>query len=80
MQMERPRWDDSGWPEILSELPQEPSVPGYAEIGTVIFVSEDDAYRYALERIARDEGEKQEFVEWFYSGNRVKEDGEAAHI
>lgn len=48
--------------------------PGYREIETDIFVSEEDAYKYALERISQDENLKQEFVELFYSGNWVKED------
>lgn len=47
---------------------------GYEEIGTGIFVPEEDAYRYALERISLDEDLKQEFVEWFYSGNWIKEE------
>ena len=52
--------------------------PGYKEIGTEIFVPEEDAYDYAMERISTDEDLKKEFkdsvVEWFYSGNWVKED------
>lgn len=47
--------------------------PGYSEIGTGIFVPEEDACRHALERVSLDEGLKQEFVEWFYSGNWVRE-------
>jgi len=46
---------------------------GYEEIGTGIFVAEEDAYDYAMERISLDEAEKKEFVEWFYSGNWIKE-------
>jgi len=46
---------------------------GYKEIGTGIFVAEEDAYDYAMERISLDEAEKKEFVEWFYSGNWIKE-------
>lgn len=46
---------------------------GRREIGTGIFVPEEDAYSYALERISQDEELKREFVEWFYSGNWVKE-------
>lgn len=47
---------------------------GYSEIGTGVFVPEEDAYDYAMERLylGTDE-EKKEFVEWFYSGNWVKE-------
>lgn len=47
---------------------------GYKEIGTEIFVPEEDAYDYAMERVSQDEDLKQEFVEWFYSGNWIKED------
>lgn len=51
---------------------------GYEEMGTGIFVSEEDAYDYAMERISQDDDLKQEFkemvVEWFYSGNWIKED------
>ena len=46
---------------------------GYEEIGTGIFVPEEDAFEYALEQISLDEEEKQDFVEWFYSGNWIKE-------
>ena len=46
---------------------------GYEEIGTGIFVPEEDAFEYALERVSLDEEEKQEFVDWFYSGNWIKE-------
>lgn len=48
--------------------------PGYQEIGSGVFVLEDDAYQYALERISSDEDLKWEFVEWFYSGNWVEEE------
>lgn len=48
---------------------------GYSEIGTGVFVSEEDAYDYAIERISHSTDEKkQEFVEWFYSGNWIKEE------
>lgn len=50
---------------------------GYKEIGTEIFVPEEDAYDYALERISHGtDAEKREFVEWFYLGNWIREDGE----
>lgn len=52
---------------------------GYTEISSKIFVPEEDAYGYALERISQDEGLKQEFVEWFYSGNWVFENGKEIH-
>ena len=52
---------------------------GWEEIGTGTFVPEKDAYRYAMERISQDEDLKRELVEmvveWFYSGNWVREDG-----
>jgi len=53
--------------------------PGYREMGTDNFVPESLAYQYALERCLRGtEEEKKEFremlVEWFYSGNFIKED------
>ena len=48
--------------------------PGYLEIGTGNFVPEEDAFDYALERLLDSEEElKQEFVEWFYAGNWIKE-------
>lgn len=46
---------------------------GYEEVRTGIFVLEEDAYEYALEKISQDEDLQKEFVEWFYSGNWVKE-------
>lgn len=48
--------------------------PGYENIGTGVFIPKEDAYEYALERIrCGAEDEKQEFVEWFYSGNWLEE-------
>lgn len=47
---------------------------GYEEVRTGIFVPEEKAYDYAMERVSLDEDLKQEFVEWFYSGNWVKEE------
>lgn len=67
---------DSEWRhlEAQPEVAEKLNEPGYTEIGTEIFVPEEDAYDYALERISLDEESKQEFVEWFYSGNWIKED------
>lgn len=48
--------------------------PGWKSIDTGIFIPEEDAYSYALERLSQDEEEKQEFVDWFYSGNYIRED------
>ncbi len=46
---------------------------GYEEIGTGIFVPEENAFEYALEQVSLNKEEKQEFVDWFYSGNWIKE-------
>ena len=35
-------------------------------------VPEDMALGYALSRVLEDENQKQEFIEWFYSGNWIK--------
>lgn len=56
------------------EIEEKLNGSGYAEIGTGIFVSEEDAFDYAMERISSDEGLRKEFVEWFYSGNWIKEE------
>ncbi|MCM1327281.1 MAG: hypothetical protein NC094_12035 [Bacteroidales bacterium] len=61
------QWNEP--PEVEKKL----NSAGYEEIGTGIFVSEEDAYAYALERISLDEDLQNEFVEWFYSGNWIKE-------
>jgi tRNA nucleotidyltransferase (CCA-adding enzyme) len=54
------------------------SQKGYHELGTNVFVPEEDAYEYALDRCMNGtEEEQREFkeilVEWFYSGNWIKE-------
>jgi tRNA nucleotidyltransferase (CCA-adding enzyme) len=54
------------------------SQKGYHELGTNVFVPEEDAYEYAFDRCMNGtEEEQKEFkemlVEWFYSGNWVKE-------
>ncbi len=59
---------------VPDEITEKLNRAGYEEIGTGIFVLEEDAYEYALERISQDEELKQELVEWFYSGNWVKEE------
>lgn len=51
---------------------------GYKELTTRVFVAEEDAYEYALEQCLhgseKDQAEFKEFlVDWFYSGNWVKE-------
>lgn len=58
---------------------------GYTEIGTGNFVPEEDAFEYALERCLIGTEEDQEkfkemLVEWFYSGNWVREYGKEVHI
>ncbi len=67
---------DSEWFLLEKGLSQPAEVKlngsGYEEIGTGIFVSEEDAYQYALERIGQSEELKKELVEWFYSGSWVK--------
>lgn len=50
---------------------------GYHEIGTNVFVSDEDAYEYAFDRCMNGtEEEQKEFkemlVEWFYSGNWIR--------
>ena len=66
---------DGEWKwNALIESDEKLNDAGYTEFGTGIFVPEEDAYRYATERVSLDEELKQEFVEWFYSGNWVKKD------
>ena len=73
---------DSVWSnlETSSEFEKRLKGAGYSEIGTGNFVPEEDAFDYALERCLHGtEEDKREFgemlMEWFYSGNWVKEDG-----
>lgn len=52
---------------------------GYHELGSNVFVPEKDAYKYALEHcLYGSEQEQREFkemlVEWFFSGNWIKEE------
>jgi phenylalanyl-tRNA synthetase beta subunit len=68
-------WDWQKTKEV-EEVMQE---KGYHEMGTNKFVPEADAFEYALERCMNGiEAEQKEFkemlVDWFYSGNWVKED------
>lgn len=70
---------DSEWKcNEPTEIKEKLNKAGYEEIGTGIFVPEEDAYRYAMERVSQDEDLQKEFketvVEWFYSGNWIKED------
>lgn len=52
--------------------------PGYANMAADIFVPEEGAYQYALERVSLDKDLNQEFkemvVEWFFSGEWIKEE------
>lgn len=50
---------------------------GYKDLLTGVFVSEKDAFAYALEQISYDKDLKQELLEWFYSGNWIKEELES---
>lgn len=65
--------------EIREEMPpdieERLNGPGFREIGSGIFVCEEDAYEYAMERISQDEDLKQEFLQWFYlDGDWVREE------
>lgn len=69
---------DWQWLEVPPEVKEKLNRAGYKEIGTGIFVPKEDAFDYAMERISHDAELEQEFqdaiVEWFYSGNWIKED------
>lgn len=66
------------------EIKEKLNGAGYKEMGTGVFVPEEDAFDYAIEHCAivpfMVQGIEwtQEFmemlVEWFYSGNWIKED------
>lgn len=45
---------------------------GWESTDSDVFVTDEDAYDYAVERVSWDEELKQEFVEWFYSGNWIR--------
>lgn len=67
---------DSVWEsqEKPCEVKEKLNGSGYSEIGTGNFVPEEDAFDYALERLMDSEEEfKNEFVDWFYSGNWIRE-------
>lgn len=68
-------WNDSMPDEIKEKLKE----PGYSELGTNVFVSDSEAYEYALERCLNgSEEDQKEFremlVDWFYSGNWIRSD------
>lgn len=72
---------DSEWEWPENEEAVEASTQkeeGYHEIGTGVFVPDEDAYKYALERCVNGtEEEQKEFremlVEWYFSGNWIRE-------
>lgn len=71
---------DAEWRPIgcTQEEREKKTNPGYTDISTGTFVTEEDAFDYALERCLRGtEDDQREFremlVEWFYS-NWIKED------
>ena len=75
---------DSEWRRIealnaMQDVDQALKEKGYHEMGTNTFVPEEEAFDYAFDRCMNGtEEEQKEFkvmlVEWFYSGNWVKED------
>lgn len=69
---------DSEWEifqQPVKEDAEKSNCVGWTEISTGVFIPEEDAFNRALEMISLGtEGEKKEFVEWFYSGNWVKEE------
>ena len=69
---------ESQW-EHSEEVDKAVSEKGYHEFGTNTFVPEDEAFDYALDRCMNgSEAEQKEFrqmlMDWFYSGNLVKEE------
>lgn len=70
---------DAQWLHLSPEVREILNEKGYHEIGTNNFVPESSAYEYALEHCLHgSEQEQREFkemlVEWFYSGNWIKEE------
>lgn len=63
-------WERNSQDEIVEKFHN----PGYKEYGTGVFVSDEDAYEYAMERISNGtERDKADFIEWFYSDNWNRE-------
>lgn len=82
VEVENPMVVDWWWKPFEANVVDEPeevlAEKGYHEIGTHTFVKEEDAFSYALERcLCGAEEEQKEFkemlVDWFYSGNWIKE-------
>lgn len=76
---------DSEWPTYPEEVPGKLNGPGYREMFTGVFVAEEDAFDYALERcvlfvpegfrkISWTQEFKKMLVEWFFSDNFIWED------
>lgn len=70
---------DSEWTWKEQTVEKVISDKGYHEMGTNVFVPEEEAFEYAFDRCMNgSEEEQKEFkemlVEWFYSGNWTKED------
>lgn len=70
---------DSEWPQFPEDVKEILKEKGYIELGTENFVPEAEAYEYALYRCLHGhEEEQKEFkemlVEWFFSGNWIKEE------
>ena len=72
-------------PHISPEITERFNGPGYKQLGTGVFVPEEDAFEYALEQcvetvpdsffgIRWTEEFKEMLVEWFYSGNWISEE------
>lgn len=72
-------------PYIYPEITERLNGSGYKQLGAGVFVPEEDAFEYALEQcveivpeglsgIVWTEEFREMLVEWFYSGNWVKED------
>lgn len=53
----------------------------YKELTTKEVVSDEDAYIYAKENLDNlDSKEKKEFIDWFFSGNWIREDANVKTI
>lgn len=66
-----------------TELTEKLNGPGYVEIGTNVFVPEEDAFDFAIDRcvdivpdgfrgVKWTEEFRKMLVDWFYSGNWIK--------
>lgn len=70
---------DSEWEfNAPQEVKEKLNGKGFHEIGTGVFVPESEAYEYALEQCLHGSEEdikefKEMLVEWYFSGNWVKE-------